>query len=69
MSSVYENFIKANHALFACYEAVPNDQFQAMNKQDQDMVCKEERTAVAQFLQNDQVHFRELIKARLNSMQ
>ena len=67
--SVYESFIKANHALFACFEAVPNDQFQAMDPQAQDAVCKDERAAVAEFLQNDQVHFRELIKARIASFE
>jgi len=27
MSSVYEQFIKANHALIACYEKVPAEKF------------------------------------------
>ena len=67
MSSVYENFIKANHALFACYDAVNNDAFQAMGKADQDALCKDEKAAVAQFLKDDSVHFRELITARLAS--
>jgi hypothetical protein len=34
MSSVYERFIAANHALFACYEATPLEAFEAMNKKE-----------------------------------
>ena len=67
MSSVYEKFISANHALFACFEAVPNDKFQALSASEQDAVCKSEKEAVAEILKSDQVHFRELIKARLAS--
>ena len=69
MSSVYENFIKANHALFACYEAVNHEQWKALSKPEQDSLCKDEKAAVADFLKNDQVHFRELIQARINSFQ
>jgi hypothetical protein len=65
--SVYESFIKANHALFACYEAVPNEEFQAMSKAVQQDVCKDEKAAVATFLKEDSVHFRSLIQARIAS--
>jgi TRAP-type C4-dicarboxylate transport system substrate-binding protein len=53
MSSAYEKFITANHALFACYEAVSNDVFQAMPKHDQDAVCATEKTAVSAMLKED----------------
>jgi hypothetical protein len=42
MSSVYEKWIAANHALFACYEKVPADQFNALAKAEQDNLCKKE---------------------------
>jgi hypothetical protein len=55
---VYESFIKANHALFACYEATPNEEYQAMAKPAQQALCQAEKAAVAQFLKDDSVHFR-----------
>jgi hypothetical protein len=69
MSSVYQNFIAANHALKACYEAVPLEQFQALSAADQKNLCHAEKAAVRDFLSKDQVHFRELIQARINSFQ
>ena len=34
MSSVYENWIKANHNLMACYEKTTAEQFAALSKKD-----------------------------------
>ena len=65
MSSVYEKWISANHALFACYEKVPADQFNALSKADQDNLCKKEQDAVSGFLKNDSVSFRNIINDRL----
>lgn len=67
--SVYESFIKANHALFACYEATPNEEYQAMAKPAQQALCQDEKAAVAQFLKDDSVHFRQLIAARIASFE
>jgi len=55
---ISESFIKANHALFACYEATPNEEYQAMAKPAQQALCQAEKAAVAQFLKDDSVHFR-----------
>lgn len=69
MSSVYERFITANHALFACYEATPLEAFEAMNKKEQDSLCQSEQKAVAQFMKEDSINFKSLIHARLASME
>ena len=65
MSSVYEKFIAANHALFKCQEKVSVEQWNGMSAAEQDGVCKSEAAAVAEFLKNDQVNFRALIHERL----
>lgn len=65
MSSVYEKWIAANHALFACYEKVPTDQFNALAKAEQDNLCKKEQDEVAAFLKNDSVNFRNIINERI----
>lgn len=68
MSNVYEKFISANHALFACYDKVDVEAWKAMSAKEQAGVCATEQAAVRRFLQEDQVHFRSLIKARIDSM-
>jgi hypothetical protein len=68
MSSIYEKWIAANHALFSCYEKVTAEQFNALSKHDQDHLCKNEQDSVASFLKNDSVNFRHLIKERLNAV-
>jgi hypothetical protein len=65
MSSVYEKWITSNHALFACYEKVSTDQFNALSKADQDNLCKKEQEAVSGFLKNDSVNFRNIIAERI----
>lgn len=69
MSSVYEKWISANHALFACYEAVPVEQYTAMPAAEQNNVCKSEQSAVAAFLKDDSINFKHLIQARLASFE
>lgn len=69
MSSVYEKWISANHALMACYEKTPVEQFSSLSKQDQDSLCLNEQKAVAQFLKDDSINFRSLIQARLATME
>lgn len=66
--SNYEKFIAANHKLFACYDAINVDEWKALNAKDQSAVCHQEREAVRAFLKDDSVHFRQLIKTRLDSM-
>ncbi len=34
MSTNYEQYIAANHALISCYEKVPADEFSSMSAQD-----------------------------------
>ena len=68
MSNVYERFITANHALFACYDQVDVEAWKAMNAKDQANVCATEQAAVRRFLQEDSVHFRTLIQARIESL-
>ena len=68
MSSVYEKWISANHALFACYEKVPAEQYNALSKQDQDNLCKSESDSVATFLKNDSVNFRHIINERITAL-
>ena len=51
--TVYENFLLANNKLYDCYKAVAPAQFEAMNKQDQENLCRSEREAVATFLKNN----------------
>lgn len=68
MSSVYEKWISANHTLFACYEKVSADQFNALAKADQDNLCKKEQETVAGFLKNDSVNFRSIINERISAI-
>lgn len=69
MSSVYENWIKANHSLMACYEKTTAEQFAALSKKDQDSLCLNEQKAVSQFLKDDSINFRSLIHARLAAIE
>ena len=69
MSSVYENWIKANNNLMACYEKTSAEQFQALSKKDQDSLCLNEQKAVSQFLKDDSVNFKSLIHARLAAIE
>lgn len=39
-----------------------------MNTNQQDNVCKAEGSAVADFLKNDKIHFKELIQHRMNAL-
>jgi len=69
MSSVYEKFISANLALMACYDKTPIDQFNALDKKDQDSLCMSEQNAVAQYLKDDSVNFKSIMQARLAAME
>jgi hypothetical protein len=69
MSSVYEKFIAANHALFACQEAVSVEQWNTMKPAEQDNVCKNEAQAVASFLKDDSVKFSNILNDRIANMQ
>ena len=69
MSSVYEKFIAANHALFQCQESVSVEAWNAMKPAEQDAVCKSEADAVASFLTDDSVKFSKLINDRLANME
>jgi hypothetical protein len=69
MSSIYEKFIAANHALFTCQESVSVEQWNTMKPAEQDSVCKSEAQAVATFLKEDKVNFRALLGDRLANMQ
>ncbi len=53
MSTNYEQFIAANQALMDCFENVPADKFSAMNKADQDNVCRNEANTVRDFISNN----------------
>jgi len=68
MSSIYEKWISANHSLFACYEKVSTEQYNALSKADQDNLCKSEQDAVAKFLKDDSINFRGLINARISAL-
>ena len=69
MSSTYAKFIAANDALFKCMEATSADAFNGMSQGAQADLCKAEASAVAGFLQNDQVAFRSLLAERLAALQ
>lgn len=69
MSSTYEKFIAANHALFKCMESVSAEQVKAMSPAEQNQVCHAESQAVAHFLQNDSVNFKSLVNERLQQWQ
>ena len=66
--STYERFIAANEQLFKCMEAAKLESVQAMSPADQQKVCRAEGEAVAQFLKQDQVSFRNLLDARLAAL-
>jgi hypothetical protein len=68
MSSVYEKFIAANHALFTCQQSVTTEQWNEMDSEAQSQVCKSESEAVATFLKNDSVSFKHLINERLAAL-
>ena len=66
MSSVYERFIAANEALFACMQSVSEADYKEMTPSAQETVCRAEGEAVAEFLRNDSIAFRNLAAERLN---
>jgi len=65
MKTTYEKFIEANNKLFKCFESVSADKWSALSSDEQNNLCSAEREAVSQFLANNQVGFRNLIKERL----
>ena len=67
MSSAYEKWISANLALFACYEKVSTEQYEALSKSDQDSLCKSEAVTVASFLNKDEVSFKNILASRIAS--
>jgi hypothetical protein len=69
MSSVYEQFIAANLALFACQESVSVKEWTAMKPAEQNAVCKSEAQAVASFLKDDKVNFKSILADRIANMQ
>lgn len=42
MSTKFEQYIAANHALISCFEKVPADEFSALSNADQQNVCRSE---------------------------
>ena len=66
--SSYEKFIAANEALTKCWESVDTAKFQAMSAADQSKTCCAEQEAVASFLKNDSVSFKNLLAARLTAL-
>jgi len=68
MSTVYGKFIAANHALFACQQAITVEQWNELDSKAQSEVCKSEAQAVAAFLKNDSVSFKNLIHEKLAAL-
>lgn len=69
MSSVYERWISANHALMACYETTSVESFNALSVKDQDNLCASEQKTVATFLKDDSVNFKSILHARLAALE
>jgi hypothetical protein len=65
MSTNYEQFIAANSTLMDCYSGVSAEQFSAMNKMDQQDVCKNEAAAVRSFLTAGKVDFKNILAERI----
>jgi hypothetical protein len=68
MSTNYEKFIAANHALLNCMAQVPADEFKAMSAADQGKVCFTEATAVREHLETGNLSFGSLLKERMASL-
>ena len=65
MSTRYEQFIAANHALFACMESIPEKEYVEMTPSAQEVVCRAEGERVAEFFKNDSITFKSLAEERL----
>lgn len=65
MSTNYEKFIAANHALMNCYAGVSAEQYSAMSAMDQQDVCKSEAAEVRTFLVEGKVDFRSILAERI----
>lgn len=68
MSTNYEQFMKANDSMMACFKAVPAEEFSAMSLNDQQNVCKNEAAAVKGFLANGQISFSQILGERINAL-
>ena len=68
MNTNYERFMAANTALFSCMEATDASTYSSMSAADQKNVCASERFAVASFLQNDSIAFKNILAERIASL-
>ena len=68
MSTNYEKYVAANHALLSCMAAVPADEFKAMSAADQGKVCLTEVTAVKDLLSSGNLSFGAILKERIASL-
>ena len=68
MSTNYEKFIAANHALLTCMASVPAEEFKAMSAADQGNVCLSEATAVREHLASGNLSFGSILKERIASL-
>lgn len=68
MSTNYEKFVAANHALLTCMSSVPVEEFKAMTPADQDKVCCAESLAVKDMLSSGNLSFGAILNERLASL-
>ena len=65
----YEHFIKANEALFKCYESVKPKKFEAFTPFEKDTLCASEKRDVESFLENGSLKFSSLVQERIQAME
>ena len=64
--SSYEKFIEANNSLKECFEGQSPKKFEGMTPHDQEGVCKDQVSAVRDFLTGDNLTFRKLVQERID---
>ena len=68
MKTTYEKWIEANHKLNKCFESVSMDKFKTMSDSEQKTLCKSEKDAVANFLTNNSIGFKQLLQERIDAL-
>lgn len=66
--TVLEQWLEVNDALYKCYKGVKPDEFEAMQKAEQDKLCSNERNAVTKMLNSNDLDFKTLAQERLSHL-
>lgn len=69
MSTNYEQYIAANQALMDCYAQVPAEQYSTMSVYDQQNLCYNEQSKVADFLKSGSLSFSSILSQRIKALE